>query len=347
MLRASPLRRGPVAGERLTAEAWLRRAEALRDQAFLDDGPLMEDPALRRERIRREEAALLAERALREEPSLAAGGSVLRDHSFADDRPRTAYFLGVAGGAALALTLGALLMLAVPGDATALAVLIVGVISWTTVVLLVLRLQRAPLTAARSHGDFRLLWRFVTWSSGSAGGVGEERAEVGGRVAGEPGDGVGDVGDVAVRDRDVGAHPGLDLPVRRAVDRAGRVRLVEGLVAELDRLARRGRHPGRRLGQRDRLRAGDVVRLAVVAALGEQRGAHPGHVVAGDERGPAAVGRPLDGARLGHHLRQEVEVEVHPRERPGHAAGPTRCSVAQWSRPRVNVEPSRGGDERR
>ena len=141
VLRASPLRRGPVAGERLTAEAWLRRAEALRDQAFLDDGPLMEDPALRRERIRREEAALLAERALREEPSLAEGGSVLRDHSFADDRPRTAYFLGVAGGAALALTLGGVLLLAVPGDATALAVLIVGVISWTTVVLLSLRLQ--------------------------------------------------------------------------------------------------------------------------------------------------------------------------------------------------------------
>jgi hypothetical protein len=139
---AIALQRGPGPGERLTAEARLRRAEVLRDQAFLEDGPLMEDPALRRERIRREEAELLAERARREDPSLAGGSSVLRDRSFAGRRPRTAYFLGVAGGAALALALSGVLFLAVPGDSTALTVLIAGVITWTTVVLLSLGLHR-------------------------------------------------------------------------------------------------------------------------------------------------------------------------------------------------------------
>jgi hypothetical protein len=137
---AIALQRGP--GERLTAEARLRRAEALRDQAFLEDGPLMEDPALRRERIRREEAELLAERARRADPSLAGGGSALRDRSLAGHRPRTTYLLGVAGGAALALALSGVLFLAVPGDSTALTVLILGVVTWTTVVLLSLGLHR-------------------------------------------------------------------------------------------------------------------------------------------------------------------------------------------------------------
>ncbi len=49
--------------------------------------------------------------------------------------------LGVAGGAALALTLGGVLFLALPSDYTALTVLLVGVVAWTSVVLLSLRLQ--------------------------------------------------------------------------------------------------------------------------------------------------------------------------------------------------------------
>jgi hypothetical protein len=43
--------------------------------------------------------------------------------------------------AALALALGGLLMLALPGDVTALVLLIVGVLTWTVVVLLSVRLQ--------------------------------------------------------------------------------------------------------------------------------------------------------------------------------------------------------------
>jgi hypothetical protein len=51
------------------------------------------------------------------------------------------YYLSATGGAALALTLGALVMLALPGDATAVALLVIGVIGWTGVVLVSLRLQ--------------------------------------------------------------------------------------------------------------------------------------------------------------------------------------------------------------
>ena len=57
-------------------------------------------------------------------------------------RPRAAYYyLTAIGGAAVALTLGGLVMLALPGDVTALALLVVGVVAWTAVVLVSLRLQ--------------------------------------------------------------------------------------------------------------------------------------------------------------------------------------------------------------
>jgi hypothetical protein len=57
-------------------------------------------------------------------------------------RPRAVYYyLSALGGAALALTLAALIMLALPGDVTALVLLVVGVIGWTAVVLGSLHLQ--------------------------------------------------------------------------------------------------------------------------------------------------------------------------------------------------------------
>ena len=58
--------------------------------------------------------------------------------------PRTRalfYYLSATGGAALALTLGALVMLALPGDVTALVLLVIGVVCWTSVVLVSLHLQ--------------------------------------------------------------------------------------------------------------------------------------------------------------------------------------------------------------
>ena len=57
-------------------------------------------------------------------------------------RPRAIYYyLSAIGGAALALTLGGLIMLALPGDVTALVLLILGVVVWTGVVLTSLRFQ--------------------------------------------------------------------------------------------------------------------------------------------------------------------------------------------------------------
>ena len=51
------------------------------------------------------------------------------------------YYLSATGGAALALTLGGLIMLALPGDVTALVLLVIGVLCWTAVVVLSLHLQ--------------------------------------------------------------------------------------------------------------------------------------------------------------------------------------------------------------
>jgi hypothetical protein len=79
--------------------------------------------------------ALRAERVLLGDPPPADTGAL------APERPRAAYVLGVAGGAALALTLGGVLFLALPSDYTALTVLLVGVLTWTSVVLLSLRWQ--------------------------------------------------------------------------------------------------------------------------------------------------------------------------------------------------------------
>jgi hypothetical protein len=57
-------------------------------------------------------------------------------------RPRGVYYyLGVAGGGAVALTLGGLVTLALPGDLTAVVMLILGVLTWTIVLLLSFRLQ--------------------------------------------------------------------------------------------------------------------------------------------------------------------------------------------------------------
>jgi hypothetical protein len=57
-------------------------------------------------------------------------------------RPRALfYYLSATGGAALALTLGALVMLALPGDVTALVLLVIGVLCWAAVVLVSLHLQ--------------------------------------------------------------------------------------------------------------------------------------------------------------------------------------------------------------
>jgi hypothetical protein len=59
-----------------------------------------------------------------------------------EHRPRRVYYyLGVAGGAAVAFTLGGLVMLALPGDVTALVLLVLGVAAWTAVLLLSFRLQ--------------------------------------------------------------------------------------------------------------------------------------------------------------------------------------------------------------
>ena len=51
------------------------------------------------------------------------------------------YYLSAIGGGALALTLGGLIMLALPGDATALVLLVIDVVVWTGVVLTSLRFQ--------------------------------------------------------------------------------------------------------------------------------------------------------------------------------------------------------------
>jgi hypothetical protein len=59
----------------------------------------------------------------------------------AQRRPQAAYYLGVLGGAAIALSLGALVMLALPGEVSALALLALGVLTWTAVVVLSFRMQ--------------------------------------------------------------------------------------------------------------------------------------------------------------------------------------------------------------
>ena len=57
-------------------------------------------------------------------------------------RPRAVYYyMSAIGGAAVALTLGGLIMLALPGDVTALVLLIMGVVIWAGVVLASLRFQ--------------------------------------------------------------------------------------------------------------------------------------------------------------------------------------------------------------
>jgi hypothetical protein len=85
--------------------------------------------------------AVLEHPALRAEQAPIGRRTLTGDHPYAAAGPDAPYYLGVAGGAALALTLGGVLFLALPNDRTALAVLVVGVLTWTTVVLMSLRSQ--------------------------------------------------------------------------------------------------------------------------------------------------------------------------------------------------------------
>ena len=83
-------------------------------------------------------------------------------------------------------------------------------------------------------------------ASRASGWARTNSASVCGGVPGEPLDGVGDARELAGRDRRVGADPGVDLPLRRAVGGARRARLRERLVLVRDRLARQPRPASRR-----------------------------------------------------------------------------------------------------
>ena len=72
---------------------------------------------------------------------LGRGDAEAADRGRCRDRARFYHYLSATGGAALALTLGALVMLALPGDVTALVLLVLGVVGWTAVVLVSLHFQ--------------------------------------------------------------------------------------------------------------------------------------------------------------------------------------------------------------
>jgi hypothetical protein len=118
------------------------------DDRRVERWPLLDDPALVKDRAQVhdrarsengtpvEDSDLRVQRALIGDRALIADRALIRARPLAREHPRAAYFLGVAGGAALALTLGGVLFLALPGYTTALVVLILGVVTWMTVVLL-------------------------------------------------------------------------------------------------------------------------------------------------------------------------------------------------------------------
>jgi hypothetical protein len=89
---------------------------------------------------------------------------------------------------------------------------------------------------------------------------------------------------------------------------------------EADRRAAVAGHELGRLGEGERLGAGELVGLPVVAGRREHRGRGGGDVVAQDRRRAAAAGRPSDHAVGSDHARDEVHVEVHPQGRQREAA---------------------------
>jgi hypothetical protein len=138
-LPADPVRlNGERSALRLDAAARFDARADIRADAWADAARAGVEPAPLPEPALLPEPAVPADRSLRTEPALLDHRILVRDRSYAAGSP---YYLGVAGGAALALTLGGVLFLALPTDRTALAVLLVGVLSWTAVVLLALRSQ--------------------------------------------------------------------------------------------------------------------------------------------------------------------------------------------------------------
>ncbi len=153
--------------------------------------------------------------------------------------------------------------------------------------------------------------------------VPEEVLEADRRGAGDLLDGVCRVGHDVAGDGGVGADPGVELPRRGAVGGAGGVGLLDRLVVERDGAAADVVDDAGDIGQRQRLRAGEVVGVPGVGVrVQEHRGCDAGDVGARDDRAPPAAGRATDDAVCADELLHEVDVEGVAQERPRHAGGP-------------------------
>ena len=120
----------------------------------------------------------------------------------------------------------------------------------------------------------------------------------------------------ASSDREVRAHPRIDLPLLGSVHFSGTVRLLERLLDVCHRPPEVAGQDRRHLVQRQRLGPRELVGMAEVRlGMAKDRHRNVGDVVLGNGRHLAATRGPSDGpVRAGHH-REEVEVETVTEER--------------------------------
>jgi hypothetical protein len=128
-------------------------------------------------------------------------------------------------------------------------------------------------------------------------------------------DGVADDGHLTCGDGNVGAHPGLQLPVCRIELHPRHPGLLEcfGLIGGRQTYGTRKLFGG--LSQRECLSTSDVIAGPVVPGGGEDSHSHIGQVIARDPGDGAVASRSLDDALRGEPMRSPIKVEAWAQER--------------------------------
>src|SRR5579864_1094524 len=127
--------------------------------------------------------------------------------------------------------------------------------------------------------------------------------------------GVADDGHLSRGNCDVGANPGLKLPVRRIELRPGRSGLLEGFGLIGGRQTRGTRELFGSLSERECLSTGNVIAGPIVPTAGQDSDGHISQVITRDPGDGAVASRSMDDALGGEPTRSPIQVEARAQER--------------------------------
>src|ERR1051326_7541802 len=135
-----------------------------------------------------------------------------------------------------------------------------------------------------------------------------------GSMAGKRLDGVADDRHLACGDGSVSTHPGIELPVRRIELGPRSPGLLERLGLIGGRQTRDTRELSGSFGQRERLRAGDIIAGPIMPVCGQDNGGHIRQIITRDPGDGAITGRSPNDALTGEPTGSLIQVEAWAQE---------------------------------